>query len=152
MAHVCCRGEQADFGQGAAEHGTKRMRRRTIFSLTRLPSKVILTTRLQQCRGRKSVPQSDYTNDVLYGDIWECKGLSKRDRSLIIVAALVATYRPEQLVSHLTRAINHGIIHEEITEVITYNYMAFYLGWSAAMSAVAYAVLVEGNRETDDGE
>src|SRR6266403_1325280 len=46
----------------------------------------------------------DYTNDVIYGDLWERKALSKRDRSLITVAALVATYRPEQLVSHLTRA------------------------------------------------
>lgn len=51
----------------------------------------------------------DYTNDVLYGDLWERTGLSKRDRSLITVAALVATYRPEQLVSHLTRAINNGV-------------------------------------------
>ena len=42
----------------------------------------------------------DYTNDVVYGDLWERKALSKRDRSLITVAALVATYRPEQLVSH----------------------------------------------------
>ena len=41
----------------------------------------------------------DYTNDVIYGDLWERKALSKRDRSLITVAALVATYRPEQLVS-----------------------------------------------------
>ena len=48
----------------------------------------------------------DYTNDVVYGDLWECKCLSKRGRSLTAVAALVATYRPEQLVSHLTRAIN----------------------------------------------
>src|SRR5438034_620704 len=47
----------------------------------------------------------DYTNDVIYGDLWERKALSKRDRSLITVAALVATYRPEQLVSHLSRAM-----------------------------------------------
>ena len=88
----------------------------------------------------------DYTNDVIYGDLWERKGLSKRDRSLITVAALVATYRPEQLVSHLTRAIGNGVTQEEITEVITH--MAFYAGWPAAMSAaqVAYDVLVEGNK------
>jgi 4-carboxymuconolactone decarboxylase len=88
----------------------------------------------------------DYTNDVVYGDLWERKGLSKRDRSLITVAALVATYRPEQLVSHLTRAIANGVTQEEITEVITH--MAFYAGWPAAMSAaqVAYTVLVEGNK------
>ena len=72
--------------------------------------------------------------------------LSKRDRSLITVAALVATYRPEQLVSHLTRAIANGVTQEEITEVITH--MAFYAGWPAAMLAaqVAYTVLVEGNK------
>jgi 4-carboxymuconolactone decarboxylase len=87
----------------------------------------------------------DYTNDVIYGDLWERKALSKRDRSLITVAALVATYRPEQLVSHLTRAIDNGVTQEEITEVITH--MAFYAGWPAAMSAaqVAYTVLVEGS-------
>jgi 4-carboxymuconolactone decarboxylase len=61
----------------------------------------------------------DYTNDVIYGDLWERKALSKRDRSLITVAALVATYRPEQLVSHLSRAIANGVTQEEITEVIT---------------------------------
>ena len=87
----------------------------------------------------------DYTNDVIHGDLWERKALSKRDRSLITVAALVATYRPEQLVSHLTRAIVNGVTQEEIT-VITH--MAFYAGWPAAMSAaqVAYTVLVEDNK------
>src|SRR5215831_981354 len=91
----------------------------------------------------------DYTNDVVYGDLWERKGLSKRDRSLITVAALVATYRPEQLVSHLGRAINNGVTQEEITEVITH--LAFYAGWPAAMSAaqIAYSVLVEGNKGTE---
>ena len=29
----------------------------------------------------------DYTNDVIYGDLWERKALSKRDRSLITVGA-----------------------------------------------------------------
>jgi len=88
----------------------------------------------------------EYTNEVLYGDLWERKGLSKRDRSLITVAALVANYRPEQLVSHLGRAINNGVTQEEITEVITH--LAFYAGWPAAMSAaqIAYSVLVDGNK------
>src|SRR6202158_2635284 len=50
----------------------------------------------------------DYTNDVVYGDLWERKALSKRDRSLITVAALVATYRPAQLGAHVTRGVPHG--------------------------------------------
>jgi 4-carboxymuconolactone decarboxylase len=87
----------------------------------------------------------DYTNEVVYGDLWERKALSKRDRSLITVAALVATYRPEQLVSPPSRAIANGVTQEEITEVIAH--MAFYASWPAAMSAaqVAYTVLVEGD-------
>src|SRR5258708_24372389 len=57
----------------------------------------------------------DYTNDVIYGDLWERKALSKRDRSLITVAAPVPTYRPEQLVSPLSRPIANGVTQEEIT-------------------------------------
>ena len=91
----------------------------------------------------------DYTNDVVYGDLWERKGLSKRDRSLITVAALIATCRPEQLESHLTRAIGNGVTKEEITEVITH--LAFYAGWPSAMSAaqLAYTVLAENQKPSE---
>ena len=47
----------------------------------------------------------DYTNDVVYGDLWERKGLSKRDRSLITVATLLALGREKQLDGHLARAL-----------------------------------------------
>ena len=88
----------------------------------------------------------DYTNEVVYGDLWERPGLSKRDRSLITVAALIATYRPEQLETHLGRALNNGVTKEEISEIITH--LAFYAGWPAAMSAaqLAYTVVVEGKK------
>ena len=39
----------------------------------------------------------DLTEKVLFGDVWERPGLSKRDRSLITVATLVALNRSEQL-------------------------------------------------------
>jgi alkylhydroperoxidase/carboxymuconolactone decarboxylase family protein YurZ len=46
---------------------------------------------------RNVVPKLiDLTEKVLFGDVWERPGLSKRDRSLITVAALIALYRPEQ--------------------------------------------------------
>ena len=88
----------------------------------------------------------NYTNDVVYGDLWERPGLSKRDRSLVTLAALIATYRPEQLESHLTRAIGNGVTKDEISEVITH--LAFYAGWPSAMSAaqLAYTVLVENQK------
>jgi len=44
---------------------------------------------------------ADYTSRVLFGDVWERPGLSKRDRSLITVATLVALYRTNELPFHL---------------------------------------------------
>jgi 3-hydroxyisobutyrate dehydrogenase len=52
----------------------------------------------------------DYTNDVVYGDLWERKALSKRDRSLITVAALVATYRPEHAGRNHRSHHPHGVL------------------------------------------
>ncbi len=80
---------------------------------------------------------ADLTEDVLFGDIWERPGLSKRDRSLITVASLVALNRMEQLPYHLGRALENGITKEELIEVITH--LAFYSGWPTAMSAVLLA-------------
>jgi len=77
------------------------------------------------------------TDDVLYGDIWERPQLSKRDRSLATVAALIAMNRPDQLRSHLARARNNGLTQDELIEVITH--MAFYAGWPNAVTAIAVA-------------
>src|ERR1700745_2182817 len=85
-------------------------------------------------RIRPIVPKLvDLTEKVLFGDVWERPGLSKRDRSLITVAALISTYRPEQLKGHLQRAIANGVTRDEISEMITH--LGFYAGWPAAMSA-----------------
>jgi 4-carboxymuconolactone decarboxylase len=75
----------------------------------------------------------ELSETVLYGDVWERPGLSKRDRSLITVAALVSMYRGDQLQGHLERALANGVTREEIGELITH--LAFYAGWPAAMTA-----------------
>jgi 4-carboxymuconolactone decarboxylase len=87
---------------------------------------------------RAVVPKlMDLTENVLFGDVWERPGLSKRDRSLITVAALVALYRPEQLRGHLERALSNGVTKDEISELITH--LAFYSGWPTAVSAAGLA-------------
>ena len=48
----------------------------------------------------------DLSERVLFGEVWERPGLSKRDRSLITCATLIALGREKQLVGHLGRAIN----------------------------------------------
>ena len=80
---------------------------------------------------------SELTQQVLFGDIWERPGLSKRDRSLITVAALVALHRNEQLRFHLMRALENGVTKDEVIEEITH--LAFYSGWPTAMSAIQLA-------------
>jgi len=79
----------------------------------------------------------ELTDQVLFGDIWERKELSKRDRSLITVAALVALNRPDQLRFHLGRAIENGVKEQELIEAITH--LAFYAGWPSAMTAITLA-------------
>jgi 4-carboxymuconolactone decarboxylase len=79
----------------------------------------------------------DLTDRVLFEDVWERPELSKRDRSLATVAALVALHRPDQLRFHLNKAVENGLTKEELIEIITH--LAFYAGWPNAMSAITVA-------------
>jgi 4-carboxymuconolactone decarboxylase len=83
---------------------------------------------------------ADLTRDVLFGDVWERPELSKRDRSLATVTALIALNRLEQLPGHMTRALANGVTEAEILELITH--MAFYAGWPNSMSALTVAKTV----------
>jgi len=73
------------------------------------------------------------THEYVYGDVWERKQLSKRDRSLVTVAALVALGWEEQLKSHTERALGNGVTREELSEIVTH--LALYSGWPSAMTA-----------------
>jgi 4-carboxymuconolactone decarboxylase len=87
---------------------------------------------------RATVPKLiDLTEKVLFGDVWERPELSKRDRSLITCAALVAMQRPDQLKFHLGRALENGVTKSELSELITH--LAFYSGWPTAMTAATIA-------------
>jgi 4-carboxymuconolactone decarboxylase len=77
---------------------------------------------------------ADLTNRVLFGDLWQRPDLSARDRSLVTMAALVATGQPDQLPFHANRAMDNGLSRAEASEVVTH--VAFYAGWPRAMSAV----------------
>ena len=79
----------------------------------------------------------DLSERVLFGEVWERPGLSKRDRSLITCATLIALGREKQLVGHLQRALDNGLTKNELSEVITH--LAFYAGWPAAMTAALVA-------------
>jgi 4-carboxymuconolactone decarboxylase len=85
----------------------------------------------------------DYTDNVLFGDVWKRTDLSPRDRSLVTVSALATSGNTEQLTFDLQYAKENGLTETELTEAITH--LAFYAGWPKAMSAVAVAMQVFRN-------
>ena len=98
----------------------------------------------QRALGDFAPKMVELTDQVLFGDIWERPELSKRDRSLITCAALVATGKTEQMSFHFPRALENGVTRQELIELITH--LAFYSGWPSAMSALNRA------RELFDGQ
>lgn len=100
---------------------------------------------LRQSLGEIAPKLVDLTEDVIFGDVWERPELSKRDRSLITCAALVATGKTEQMTFHFPRAIENGVTREELVEMITH--LAFYVGWPNAVSAVNRAKELLADKE-----
>ena len=104
---------------------------------TQRPAQPDQPSRAQQLMGDIAPKMAELTDNVLLGDIWERPDLSKRDRSLVTVSALIALNRPDQLRSHLALARQNGVSEVELIEAITQ--LAFYSGWPNAVSAIAVA-------------
>lgn len=83
------------------------------------------------------------TDKVLFGQVWEDRTLSPRDRSLVTIVNLAALYRQNELPFHLKKGLENGLTKEEIIAAITHT--AFYAGWPTAMTAVRVAREVFAN-------
>jgi 4-carboxymuconolactone decarboxylase len=94
-------------------------------------------TPAQRMYGDVAPKLAELTDKVLYGDVWERPGLSKRDRSLVTISALIAMNRPDQLRSHMRIARENGVTEAEVVETITH--LAFYSGWPNAVTAIGIA-------------
>ena len=80
-----------------------------------------------------------------WGEVWSRPGLDHRARSMITLAALVATGREHELEMHVRAALRNGLTPDEIGEVLLH--CAVYCGVPAANGAFAIA-----QRVIDDGE
>jgi len=78
-----------------------------------------------------------FTDNVLFGEVWERTELSPKERSLVTVAALTTMGNTDQLVFHLDFARRNGATEDELIEAITH--LAFYAGWPKAMAAMTVA-------------
>ncbi|WP_108660992.1 carboxymuconolactone decarboxylase family protein [Acuticoccus kandeliae] len=76
---------------------------------------------------------AQYTDEVLFGEVWPGEGLAPRDRSLIVISALVASGKAPQVRGHARRGLANGLTPVEIGEILTH--LAFYSGWPNAVLA-----------------
>jgi 4-carboxymuconolactone decarboxylase len=67
------------------------------------------------------------------GAMWAREQLSRRDRSLFIIAVLAAQARDEELKLHTGIGLRHGLKRHEIEEILLH--VASYAGYPAAMAA-----------------
>jgi 4-carboxymuconolactone decarboxylase len=82
-------------------------------------------------------PLGSFTVDFALGDVWTRTGLSRRDRSLIVVTILTTLNQPNQLPTHIRGAINHGLTRTEIEEVMVQ--LAGYAGFPRAIDGMTIA-------------
>ncbi|WP_137803653.1 carboxymuconolactone decarboxylase family protein [Caulobacter sp. 3R27C2-B] len=88
-----------------------------------------------------------YTDEVLFGKVWPSGELSQRDRSLVVISALIAMNKPAQLTGHLNRALTNGVTPVEASGVLTH--LALYSGWPNAVSALDVYDTVYTSRKVD---
>lgn len=77
---------------------------------------------------------AQYTSEVLFGDVYQRPELSPRDRTLVTISVLIATGKPDQLRTHLGRALSSGVDPREASGVLTH--LAVYSGWPSAVVAL----------------
>jgi 4-carboxymuconolactone decarboxylase len=72
-----------------------------------------------------------YETEVLSERVWARPALSRRDRSIVTLAALITRGQTGQLPLYAGHALDHGVTPKELSEVITH--LAFYAGWESPL-------------------
>ncbi|MFJ1968291.1 3-oxoadipate enol-lactonase [Streptomyces sp. NPDC087903] len=93
----------------------------------------------------------DFISRYAWGEIWTDETLSRRERSMITLTALVAHGHYDELAMHVRAARRNGLTPDEIGAVLLQT--AVYCGVPAANSAFATAQRVLAEEETErDGD
>ncbi|MBV8099346.1 MAG: 4-carboxymuconolactone decarboxylase [Verrucomicrobia bacterium] len=82
-------------------------------------------------------PFQELITRYAWGEIWERAGLTRRERSLITLAMLVALNREAEFRMHVRAALSNGVTTEEIREVLIH--AGIYCGLPAANAAIQAA-------------
>ena len=88
----------------------------------------------------------DLITRYAWGEVWTRTGLERTTRSAITLALMIALNREDEFKMHVTAALNNGLTHDEIKEVILQS--AIYCGVPAANSAFHWASEILSNGDT----
>ncbi|MBV9875029.1 MAG: carboxymuconolactone decarboxylase family protein [Verrucomicrobia bacterium] len=94
--------------------------------------------------GKVAPAFAKYTEGPLLGELWQRSDLSPRDRSIIIVAVLIARNQAIEMPYYFNLALDSGVTPTELSEIVTH--LAFYSGWANATSAAAITKVVFAER------
>ena len=86
---------------------------------------------------RFTAPFQDFITRYAWGEVWSRPGLSRAERSMITLTALVALRQEGELAMHLRAALRNGLTPGQIGEVLLHS--AVYAGVPAANRAFAIA-------------
>lgn len=79
-------------------------------------------------------PLGSFVVDFALGDVWTRPGLSRRDRSLVVISILTTLNQLNQLRNHVRGGINHGLTRVEVEEICVQ--LAGYAGFPRAIDAM----------------
>jgi 4-carboxymuconolactone decarboxylase len=82
-------------------------------------------------------PFQDFITRYAWGEVWSRPGLSRAERSMITLTALVVLRQEQELVLHLRAALRNGVTPDQIREVLLHT--AVYAGVPAVNRAFAIA-------------
>src|SRR6202050_2780488 len=82
-------------------------------------------------------PFQDFITRYAWGEIWSRPGLSRAERSMITLTALVVLRQEGELAMHLRAALRNGLTPDQIGEVLLHT--AVYAGVPAANRAFSIA-------------
>jgi 4-carboxymuconolactone decarboxylase len=84
-----------------------------------------------------TAPFQDFITRYAWGEVWSRPGLSRAERSMITLTALIVLRQEDELAMHLRAALRNGLTPEQIREVLLN--AAIYAGVPAANRAFAVA-------------
>ena len=92
----------------------------------------------------------DFITRYAWGEIWSRPGLTRAERSMITLTALVVLRQDEELAMHLRAALRNGLGPDQIAEVLLHT--AVYAGVPAANRAFAVAARVLAEAGSEAGQ